>query len=369
MKALLSSASRLVAASALTVAGLSLAATSAHASGSSVNVVGYSIVKNAYTALETAFKATPDGAGVSFTNSFGASGTQAANVAAGQAADVVNLSLEPDVATLVTAGKVASNWTTQSLKYANVNPALRGKNQTTVYATPGIVTDSIVVFVVRPGNPKNITQWSDLTKSGVSIITPDPRSSGSAKWNLLAAYTSQVSLGKTTNKSEDFLKSLLGNVTSQPTSGSLALASFLAGNGDVLLSYESDALAAKAAGKALDIVTPPQSLLIENPLALTKTGESNTAAVAFYKFLLSTAGQTIWAQQGYRPVLKAVASSSNSSFPKFSTARSLLQVSSINAKGWSTVDPLFFSPTVTFGKDKSHPTQGIVTYLEQQTGH
>jgi sulfate transport system substrate-binding protein len=346
-----------------------VSASSASGSTSTVNVVGYSIVKGAYTALEAAFKTTPDGSGVAFTNSFGASGTQAANVAAGQPADVVNLSLEPDVATLVTAGKVSSSWSQQETAIAGVNPSLLGKRQVTVYPTPGIVTDSVVVFVVRPGNPEHITSWSDLTKAGVSIITPDPRSSGSAKWNLLAAYSSALSLGKTSAKAQDFLKSLLANVTSQPTSGSAALASFLAGNGDVLLAYESDALAAVAAKKAVQIVTPPQSLLIENPLALTVTGQGNAAAVAFYKFLFSSAGQIIWAQQGFRPVLKSVVASSNASFPKFVTARSLLTVSTINSKGWPAIDSAFFSPTITFGSDKHHPIQGIVTYLEQQTGH
>lgn len=349
-----------------TLLPLASVATPAHADGSTVNVVGYSIVKDAFTALETAFKATPDGAGVTFTNSFGASGTQANNVVAGQAADIVNLSLEPDVTTIVNSGKIASNWKTQSVRYADVNPSFTGKRQQTVYTTPGIVTDSIVVLVVRPGNPKNIKDWTDLTKSGVTIINPDPRSSGSAKWNLLAAYSAALSAGKTSAKAQDFLAQVVKNITIQPTSGSLALASFIAGNGDVLLSYEDDALAAIAKGKAIQIVTPPTSFLIENPLALTTTGESNVAAKNFYKFLYSTAGQTIWAQQGYRPVLKSVWTSNNSSFPKFKTAKALYTVNQIDKKGWSVVDNVFFSDTVKFGADKKHPTQGIVTYFLTQ---
>ena len=348
---------------AASLAPLVAVTTPAHADGSTVNVVGYSIVKDAYTALENAFKATPDGAGVTFTNSFGASGTQANNVVAGQAADVVNLSLEPDVTTIVNSGKIASNWKTQSVRYADVNPSFTGKRQQTVYTTPGIVTDSIVVFVVRPGNPKNIQDWTDLTKSGVTIINPDPRSSGSAKWNLLAAYSAALSAGKTSVKAQDFLGQVIKNITIQPTSGSLALASFIAGNGDVLLSYEDDALAAIAKGKAIQIVTPPTSFLIENPLALTTTGETNVAAKNFYKFLYSTAGQTIWAQQGYRPVLKSVWTSNNSSFPTFKKAKALYTVNQIDKKGWSIVDDAFFSSTVTFGKDKNHPTKGIVTYF------
>ena len=346
-----------------------LGATAAHASGQTVNVVGYSIVRNAFTALETAFKATPAGANVTFTNSFGASGTQATNVVNGQPADVVNLSLEPDVTTIAKAGLIDNNWKTQSVRYAQVNPAYTGARQQTVYPTPGIVTDSIVVLVVRPGNPKNIKDWSDLVKPGVTVVNPDPRSSGSAKWNLLAAYSAQLSAGKTSAKAQDFLGTLISHITVQPTSGSLALASFIAGNGDVLLSYEDDALSAIAAGKAIQIVTPPTSFLIENPLALTKTGETNQAAKDFYSFLYSTAGQTIWAQQGYRPVLKSVANSGNSSFPKFKSAKSLYTINTLNKKGWSVVDSQFFSSTVTFGSDKKRPTAGIVTYYLQKAGH
>lgn len=341
----------------------------ADATSTTVRVVGYSIVRSAFTALETAFAATPAGANVAFTNSFGASGTQATNVANGQPADLVNFSLEPDISTVVASGHVAADWKAQSVKYAAVNPSYTGKRQQTVYTTPGIMTDSIVVFVVRPGNPKNIKDWADLTKTGVNIINPDPRSSGSAKWNLFAGYSAQLSAGKTSAKAQDFLGQLIQNITIQPTSGSLALASFIAGNGDVLLSYEDDALAAIAAGKAIQIVTPPTSFLIENPAALTKSGETNQAAKDFYKFIFSTAGQTIWAQQGYRPVLKSVATSTNSSFPKFAKAKSLYTVNTLNKQGWSAVDPMFFSPTVTFGSDKKHPKTGIVTHFLQLAGH
>ena len=352
---------------ALPLVGVS--ANAASASGGTVRVVGYSIVRSAYTALETAFTATPAGAGVTFTNSFGASGTQATNVANGQPADLVNFSLEPDISTVVASGQVAANWKTQELKYAGVNTSYTGSRQQTLYTTPGIVTDSIVVFVVRPGNPKNIKDWTDLTKAGVSVINPDPRSSGSAKWNLLAGYSAQLSAGKTSAKAQDFLGKLINNITIQPTSGSLALASFIAGNGDVLLSYEDDALAAIGAGKAIQIVTPPTSFLIENPAALTKSGESNHAAKDFYSFIFSTAGQTIWAQQGYRPVLKSVATSSNSSFPKFKTAKSLYTINTLDKKGWTVIDPQFFSPTVTFSSNKKHPKTGIVTYFLQVAGH
>ena len=185
-----------------------------------VNVVGYSVVGPVTKALESAFQATPAGQGVTFTNSFGASDTETNNVVNGLGADIVNLSYEPNIATLVAANKVPSNWAGQERTFAKVNTSLKGTKQQTVYPTPGIVTDSVVVFVVRQGNPLKIRTWGDLVKPGVQIVTPNPLTSGSAKWNLLAGYTSQLSLGRKPTKAQDYLKARLGNTVAQPTSGS-----------------------------------------------------------------------------------------------------------------------------------------------------
>src|ERR1039458_10314357 len=166
-----------------------LATNSESATPKTVNVVGYSIVSNAYTALENAFSHTAAGRGVTFTNSFGPSTTQAEDVLAGQPADVVNFSLNPDLALLINAGLVSRKW-------ASVNA---------VKAQKGIVTDSVVAIVVQPGNPLGIQAWNDLTKSGVKIVTPDPISSGSARWNLLAAYESQIDQGSTPAQANTYL--------------------------------------------------------------------------------------------------------------------------------------------------------------------
>src|ERR1035437_8509691 len=147
---------------ALSLSSLTLLSTRVSAaSTTNVNVVGYSVVGPAYKALEAAFQATPAGQNVTFTNSFGASDTETNNVANGLSADIVNLSYQPNIATLVGASKVPANWAKQELTIGHVNPALKGKKQQTVYSTPGIVTDSVVVFVVRPKNPLNIVSWSD----------------------------------------------------------------------------------------------------------------------------------------------------------------------------------------------------------------
>ena len=335
----------------------------------SVNVVGYSVVGPAYKALEAAFQATPTGQNVVFTNSFGASDTQTTNIANGQPADLVNLSYGSNVSTLVSAGKVPSNWTTQELSVAGVNPAAIGAGQKTVYSTPGIVTDSVVVFVVRPGNPLHLKNWADLIRSGVHVVTPNPLTSGSAKWNLLAGFSSQLSLGHSANAGQDYLKSLIKNTISQPVSGSAAMATFVAGTGNVLLDYEDNARAALAAGKPIQVVTPFTSLLIENPVALTNSGSTNSGAKAFYKYLFSAAGQGILASLGYRSVLKSVWGATKSQFPAFKTVLSLYTIGKLAKNGWATLDPQFFGSKITFtARDRVHPTAGIVTYLEQFAG-
>lgn len=334
-----------------------------------VNVVGYSIVGPAYKALEAAFQATPAGRNVSFTNSFGASDTETNAVVNGQAADIVNLSYPSNVTTLVGHAKVPSNWTRQEITYGHVNPALTGTRRQTTYPTKGIITDSVVVFVVRKGNPLGIKGWSDIVKSGVQIVTPNPLTSGSAKWNLLAGYASQVAQGRSAHKAQDYLKSLIAHTVAQPTSGSASLAAFLAGTGNVLLAYEDDALAAVAAGDPVQIVTPPQTLLIENPLALTSTGVKNPGAVAFFRYLYSAAGQGIFASLGYRSVLKSVWSTTKNSFSAFKKSTDLVTVAQINKKGWPGVDPEFFGTQVVFPKGTTtYPSKGIVTYLEQFAG-
>jgi sulfate/thiosulfate transport system substrate-binding protein len=290
-------------------------ATPAGAQGGTVNLVAYSTPKPAYTVLSTDFAKTSAGSGVTVSPSFGPSGTQATAVADGLPADVVNVSLEPDMAKLVKAGLVSSSW-----------------DQT---PTKGIVTDSIVSFVVRPGNPKHITTWADLVKSGVQVITPNVFSSGSAKWNIMAAYGAEIQLGKSPAQAQAFLSQLLHHAVAQPSSASAALQTFLSGQGDVLLDYEDDALYAKSKAEPVDIVTPPQTILIQNPIAVTKT--AGPAAKAYLTYLLSPAGQTVWAQQGYRPVLTSVAAKFH--FPKPKTLFTIDQLG-----GWTSVNAKFFDP-------------------------
>jgi sulfate/thiosulfate transport system substrate-binding protein len=312
---------RLVAVSALLpvalVLGSVIVPATASAATGSVSLIGYSTPKPAYGVLIKDFNATKAGAGVTFSQSFGASGSQATAVASGLPADVVNFSLTPDMDKLVKAGIVAASW--------DKGP------------TKGMVTNSIVSFVVRKGNPKKIKTWADLVKNNVKVITPNPFSSGSAKWNLMAAYGAQIALGKTPKQANAYLAQLLAHTAAQPSSASNALQTFDSGEGDVLLDYEDDALYAQRQGQPVTIITPPQTILIQNPIAVPSNAANPSAAKAFVTYLLSPAGQKVWGQQGYRPVLPAVAAQF-----KFPVPKKLFTIDSLG--GWTKVNTTFFTP-------------------------
>jgi len=296
-------------------------------------LIAYSTPQKAYDALTAAFAATPAGKGVSFSESFGASGSQSRAVATGQPADVVAFSTTPDITRLVTAGIVADSW--------DANPE------------HGLSSDSVVVLVVRKGDPKHVTGWDDLVKPGVDVITPNPSTSGSARWNILAAYGAQLKEGKTPAQALAYIRTLLTkNVSVQDSSASAALQTFVGGKGDVLLDYESDAIAAEKAGDAIQYIVPEQTILIQTPIAITAKSSHAAQAQAFLNWQWSAAGQTIWAQQGYRPVLASIASQYASRFPvppQLFTIRYL--------GGWTKVDKVFFAAS-----------NGSITEIEQAAG-
>ena len=230
----------------------STSGTAASGGGSELTIVGYSVAREVNADLIKAFQATPAGEGVTFKESYAASGEQSRAVEAGLKADYVVFSLEPDMTRLVDAGLVDPDW--------NAGP------------NKGMVSDSVVVFITRKGNPKGITTWDDLTKDGVQVITPNPFTSGAAQWNIIAAYQSQIDQGKTHDQALQYIDALFKNVPVQPASGREALQVFDSGQGDVLLSYENEAIAAQAAGEDIDYTVPDQNLLIENPAAVVNTG-------------------------------------------------------------------------------------------------
>jgi sulfate transport system substrate-binding protein len=209
--------------------------------------------------------------------------------------------------------------------------------------TDGILTESVVVFLVRKGNPLGIKGWDDLMKPGVKVITPSPASSGSAKWNILAAWAHAANApGGNDAKAKDFVTKLLHNTVAMPGSGSDALASFLAGNGDVLLAYENDSIEAKAAGDDVDYIVPDDTLEIQNPAAVTT--DASPAAKDFLDFQLSKEGQTLYAKAGFRPVISGVQTDVAGANDPSNPYPAVPQLYTIDQDfgGWAEADPKYF---------------------------
>jgi sulfate/thiosulfate-binding protein len=298
-----------------------VSAAEARPSGVNLSLVAYSTPAGAFSKIIPAFQATPAGSGVSFKQSYGASGTQAAAVHNGLPADVVNLSLAPDVSVLSQAGLIGTNWNKDKFG--------------------GMVTDSIVVFVVRKGNPKNIKTWNDLIKPGIQVINANPFTSGGARWNVMAAWGAQIKQKKTPAQANSYLKALYKNITVQDSSARASMNTFVQGKGDVLLAYENEAIQAQQAGADIQFVRPSATILIENPIAVLKGSQNATQAKAFVDFTRSDAAQNIWAQYGYRPIVKSVFTKWAKTFP---TPKQLFTIRDIVKGGWPVVQPKFFDP-------------------------
>jgi sulfate/thiosulfate transport system substrate-binding protein len=284
-----------------------------------LSLVAYSTPQEAYEAIIPAFQKTKLGKGVTFEESYGASGDQSRAVQNGLSADLVALSLEPDVTRLVQAGLVSPDWNKRKYK--------------------GIVTDSVVVLTVRKGNPKKIKSWDDLIKPGVDVLIPNWQTSGGAKWDVIAAYGAQRRAGKSDQEAQDYLKALYKNVSVQDRSAREALQTFASGKGDVLIGYENEAIFAKRQGIPLDYVIPPNTILIENPVALTTAGAAKPEARAFVSFLQTPQVQALFATQGYRPVDKKILNAKR--FRKlYPRVPGLFDIGRLG--GWDYVNKTFF---------------------------
>jgi sulfate/thiosulfate-binding protein len=253
-------------------------------SSETINIVGFAVPEAANKAIAEAWAKTEAGKGVKFETSYGASGDQSRAVVAGLEADYVHFSVTSDVTRLVDEGLVAEDWDD-------------GPNK-------GVVSSSVVVLAVRPGNPKNIQGWDDIVEPGIGIVTPNPASSGAARWNALAAWGHIVANGGTDAEAEEFLTKLFENVVSLPNSGRDATTSFLGGAGDVLLAYENEAILARQNGEDLDWIYPDTTILIENPGAVLK--DATPKAKEWLEFVLSPTGQAEFAKKGFRPVTDGV---------------------------------------------------------------
>ena len=320
---------------ALVVAGCGGSSSSSSGSSSSggakLDVVGYSTPESVYAeTLEPAFEKTSAGEGVSFSNSFGASGDQSRAVVAGQPASVVHFSQAGDMERLVDEGEIVSkDWDKGQYK--------------------GIATDSVVVMLVKKGNPLGLKSFKDLeTNDEAEVVTPNPFSSGSARWNIMAIYGSQIEQGKSEAQALEAVKTVLEKTQAQPGSGRDAMTAFTQGQGDVLLTYENEAIKAEEAGEDVEYVIPEDTIKIETPIAVTK--EASPQAKQFLEFIWSEAGQKIWAENGYRPVDPKLVDPK-----KFPTPKGLFTIAKFG--GWEKVKEQFF-------EEKT----GSITKIEEELG-
>jgi sulfate transport system substrate-binding protein len=323
-----------------TVAAEATAASSSAPGGGgpvTLSLVGFAVPQAANNAAQAKFAETPEGAGVTWQESYGASGDQSRAVVAGLQADYVHFSLEGDVTRLVKEGLVAEDW--------NAGP------------NKGIVTQSVVVLAVRPGNPKNIQGWDDVVAEGVGIVTPNPGSSGSARWNILAAYAHVIGNGGTADEAKAFLTKFFENTVSLPGSGRDATTAFLAGTGDVLISYENEAILARQEGQALDYVVPDDTLLIENPGAVLI--DANPKAKDWLQFVLGDTAQAEYAKKGFRPLNPAIeveVEGANDPTDPYPAPAKLFTIADTFG-GWSDTNATYFDED-----------EGIVTQIQLDTG-
>jgi sulfate transport system substrate-binding protein len=327
----------LAAALSIVVAVLAIAAcggssTKSSSGGSAkLTLVAYSTPKDVYASIIPAFQQTPAGKGVTFDQSYGASGEQSRAVVNGLPADVVAFSLSPDINRLAKAGLVDANWKDAEPHGANVS-------------------NSVVVLAVRKGNPKHIKTWSDLVKSGIQVVTPNPFTSGGARWNIMAAYGAQIKAGKSPKQAEAYLKQLIKHTVVQDKSARESLQTFTGGKGDVLIAYENEAIGAQQKKQQLDFVIPDSTLLIETPAAVLKNSKHPKQAKAFLDYLFTPASQKAFAAKGYRPVDPALVDAK-----QFPSPPGLFKIADLG--GWTDVTTKFFDPQ-----------NGIVAKIEQGQG-
>jgi sulfate/thiosulfate transport system substrate-binding protein len=308
-----------VAAALLLVAALVAVACGGSSQGSSdgggtINLVAYSTPQTLYEEeIEPAYQESGQGTGIDFRNSFGSSGDQSRAVESGLPADIVHLPLEPDMTRLVDAG---------------ILPDV-GEN----------VQNSVVVFLVRGGNPENIQDWGDLVTGEVEVITPNPFTSGGARWNIMAAYGQAINNGASEDEALAYVQSLLENTPVQDKSASEALATFTGGEGDVLLAYENEAIRAIEAGEDVEYVVPDDTILIETLAQVSDEADDPEAAKEFLDYLLSEDGQKLYAESGYRPTDEKVLEEYRDEFPD---PLGLFTIEDLG--GWDTVATEFFDP-------------------------
>lgn len=302
------------------------------ASATKITLGAYTTPREAYAKVIPLFQQawkTKTGQDVTFEESYLGSGAQSRAIVDGFDADVAALSLEADIERIVKAGLITHDW-----KAIN----------------SGMVSTSVVAFAVRKGNPNGIKDWADLAKPGVEVLTPNPKTSGGAQWNIMALYGAAMR-GKVAGvpagdeaAASDFMKQVLKNVTVMDKGARESITNFEQGVGDVAITYENEVLVAQQAGQEMELVIPTSSILIENPVALIDKyvdQHGNREAVeAFINFLFTPEAQTIFAEHGLRSIDSSVAQATASRYPKLQDQFTIQEFG-----GWQTVTPKFFGDT------------------------
>jgi sulfate transport system substrate-binding protein len=257
-----------------------------------ISFAAYSTPREVYgkiiPAFQTLWADEHDGVKPIFQESYGASTSQAANVVAGYEADIVALSLAPDVDEIADAGLITHDWTDAP--------------------DEGMVSTSVVVFDVRPGNPLGIQDYDDLAASGVEVLTPDPASSGGARWNLVSAWGAALNGYASVAERDEagatsLLQGILGNVVTFDKSARDSIKNFESGNGDVAITYENEVFTAQEAGLEDEAVYPASSVLIANPVALVDQNVDKhcvrDVAEAFVEYLHTPEAKELYTDVGF----------------------------------------------------------------------
>ncbi|HSK65942.1 MAG TPA: sulfate ABC transporter substrate-binding protein [Anaerolineales bacterium] len=298
-------------------------------------LAGYTTPREAYRELIPLFQEqwkAKTGQNVVFEESYQGSGAQSRAVAEGFEADIVALSLEADVIRLEEAGLITHNWRNQPFG--------------------GMVSTSVVAFAVREGNPKGIQDWADLAQPGLEILTPNPKTSGGAMWNILGAYGA-AQRGHVAGYSADeagaqeFLLAVLQNVSVMDKSARDSIVNFEKGIGDVAITYENEVFVGQQAGQVYELVLPTSTIQIDNPIAIVdsyadKHG-TREVAEAFIEFLFTPEAQQVFAKYGLRSPDPDVAQTTVDLYPPI---EDLFTISHFG--GWQDATPTFFGETGIF---------------------
>lgn len=301
-----------------------------------LTLVSFAVTKEAYTGIIPKFVEKwkqEQNQNVTFKQSYGGSGSQTRAVLDGLEADIVHLALEPDTSRIEQGGLIDPGWQQE-------------------YPNGGIVSKSVAAIIVRDGNPKNIRNWTDLGKDDIATVTADPKTSGGARWNILALWGAITKSGGDETKATELISQVIKNAPVLPKDAREASDAFLKKQqGDALINYENEVILANLKGEKTEYVIPEVNISIDNPIAIVdkNVAKHNTKEVAeaFVNYLYTPEAQTEFAKVGFRPVDQTVASQKEFT-DKFPAVKTLFTAKDLG--GWDAINKQFFEDGALFDK-------------------